>query len=53
MPKQTLKLLNTHLKRGVTPPTHDSYPVYIPADKLALLEKNYHAKRVAKLFCNA
>lgn len=50
MPKQTLKLLNTHLKRGVTPPTHDSYPVYIPADKLALLEKNYHPKGLQNYF---
>ncbi|MCX6075209.1 MAG: lytic transglycosylase domain-containing protein [Campylobacterales bacterium] len=50
MPKQTLKLLNTHLKRGVTPPSHSSYPVYIPADKLALLEKNYHPQGLQNYF---
>lgn len=34
MPKQNLKMLNTHLRRGVTPPNAMAYPVYIPREKL-------------------
>lgn len=34
MPKQNLIRLNTHLKRGVTPPNRNAYPIYIPKSKL-------------------
>lgn len=50
MPKQKLKLLNTHLKRGITPPNQNSYPVYIPETKLALFEQKYQPRRLQKYF---
>jgi membrane-bound lytic murein transglycosylase D len=50
MPKQKLKLLNTHLKRGITPPNKNSYPVYIPEDKLALFEEKYRPNGLQKYF---
>lgn len=50
MPKQKLKLLNTHLKRGITPPNENSYPVYIPEDKLALFEEKYRPSELKKYF---
>lgn len=50
MPKQKLKLLNTHLKQGVTPPSQNSYPVYIPEDKLALFEEKYRPRELKKYF---
>jgi len=34
MPKKKLVKLNTHLKKGVTPPNYESYPIYIPKSKL-------------------
>lgn len=34
MPKQNLVKLNTHLKKGVTPPNEQSYPIYIPKAKM-------------------
>lgn len=50
MPKQKLKLLNTHLKRGITPPNENTYPVYIPEDKLALFEEKYRPSELKKYF---
>jgi membrane-bound lytic murein transglycosylase D len=50
MPKQKLKFLNTHLKRGVTPPNVNSYPVYIPESKLALFQAKYHPKGLKNYF---
>jgi len=50
IPKQKLKLLNTHLKRGITPPNENSYPVYIPEDKLALFEEKYRPSELKKYF---
>jgi len=50
MPKQKLKLLNTHLKRGITPPNQNSYPVYIPEEKLALFEEKYRPRGLQKYF---
>ncbi|MCX6062126.1 MAG: transglycosylase SLT domain-containing protein [Campylobacterales bacterium] len=50
MPKQKLKLLNTHLKHGITPPSQNSYPVYIPQEKLALFEEKYRPKELKKYF---
>ncbi|MFA6187722.1 MAG: lytic transglycosylase domain-containing protein [Sulfuricurvum sp.] len=44
MPKKKLLLLNTHLKRGITPPSKDMYPVYIPEDKLELFRQTYRPK---------
>jgi membrane-bound lytic murein transglycosylase D len=43
-------LLNTHLKRGITPPNKNSYPVYIPEDKLALFEEKYRPNGLQKYF---
>jgi len=50
MPKQKLKLLNTHLKRGITPPNQNSYPVYIPEAKRALFEEKYRPRGLQKYF---
>jgi membrane-bound lytic murein transglycosylase D len=50
MPKQKLKLLNTHLKRGVTPPSQNTYPVYIPEEKLALFQEKYRPRGLQKYF---
>jgi len=50
MPKQKLKLLNTHLKRGITPPNQNSYPVYIPEEKRALFEQKYRPRGLQKYF---
>lgn len=50
MPKQKLKLLNTHLKRGITPPNQNSYPVYIPEEKLVLFEQKYRPRGLQKYF---
>lgn len=50
MPKQKLKLLNTHLKHGVTPPSKNNYPVYIPEDKLSLFEEKYRPQGLKKYF---
>lgn len=50
MPKQKLKLLNTHLKRGVTPPSQNTYPVYIPEEKLLLFQKKYRPIGLQKYF---
>lgn len=50
MPKQKLKLLNTHLKRGITPPSKNTYPVYIPESKLALFQEKYRPKGLQNYF---
>lgn len=50
MPKKKLLLLNTHLKRGVTPPSKDMYPVYIPEDKLELFRQTYRTKDLKGYF---
>jgi membrane-bound lytic murein transglycosylase D len=50
MPKKKLVLLNTHLKRGVTPPSNDMYPVYIPEDKLQLFRETYRTKALKGYF---
>lgn len=41
MPKKNLVQLNTHLKKGVTPPNQKSYPIYIPKDKLDEFRQKY------------
>lgn len=50
MPKKKLVLLNTHLKRGVTPPSENTYPVYIPEEKLALFREKYRPKTLQGYF---
>jgi membrane-bound lytic murein transglycosylase D len=50
MPKKKLLLLNTHLRRGVTPPSKDMYPVYIPEDKLQLFRDTYRTKALKGYF---
>ncbi len=50
MPKKKLMLLNTHLKRGVTPPSKNAYPVYIPEAKLELFRQNYRPKALQGYF---
>ena len=44
MPKQKLVKLNTHLKKGVTPPTQQSYPIYIPKSKLTEFRLKFEPK---------
>jgi len=41
MPKQKLVILNTHLKKGVTPPNQKSYPIYIPTSKLGMFQQKF------------
>jgi membrane-bound lytic murein transglycosylase D len=50
MPKKKLLLLNTHLKQGVTPPTNEMYPVYIPEEKLELFRQTYRTKTLKGYF---
>jgi len=50
MPKKKLVTLNTHLKKGVTPPNEQSYPVYIPQDKLDDFRKKYRTKELKGYF---
>jgi membrane-bound lytic murein transglycosylase D len=50
MPKKKLMLLNTHLKRGITPPSKNAYPVYIPEAKLELFRQNYRPKALQGYF---
>lgn len=44
MPKKNLIRLNTHLKRGVTPPNESSYPIYIPKEKLDEFQRKFRPK---------
>jgi len=50
MPKKKLLLLNTHLRRGVTPPSKDMYPVYIPEEKLHMFREIYRTKALKGYF---
>lgn len=50
MPKKTLLKLNTHLKKGVTPPNDQAYPVYIPQEKLDEFRQKYHTKELKGYF---
>lgn len=50
MPKKKLVVLNTHLKKGITPPNEQSYPVYIPQDKLDEFRKKYRTKELKGYF---
>lgn len=44
MPKKNLLKLNTHLKKGITPPNEQAYPVYIPQNKLDEFRQKYRPK---------
>lgn len=50
MPKSNLVKLNTHLKKGVTPPNEQSYPVYIPKEKLDEFRQKYRTKGLQGYF---
>lgn len=50
MPKKRLMLLNTHLRRGITPPSQNTYPVYIPEAKLELFREKYRPKTLKGYF---
>lgn len=50
MPKTSLVKLNTHLKKGVTPPNQDSYPIYIPKEKLEDFRLKYHTHELKGYF---
>ncbi len=50
MPKKKLITLNTHLKKGVTPPNEQAYPVYIPQDRLDEFRKKYRPKELKGYF---
>lgn len=50
MPKSKLVRLNTHLKKGITPPNSSSYAVYIPQDKLQAFQQKYRPKGLKRFF---
>ncbi len=50
MPKKNLFKLNTHLKKGVTPPNVQSYPVYIPKAKLDDFRLKFRTKELKGYF---
>lgn len=50
MPKNKLLKLNTHLKKGVTPPNEQAYPVYIPQAKLEDFRQKYRTKELKGYF---
>ncbi|MDD5051192.1 MAG: transglycosylase SLT domain-containing protein [Sulfuricurvum sp.] len=50
MPKNKLVKLNTHLKKGITPPNEESYPVYIPKSKLDEFRQKYRTNELKGYF---
>lgn len=50
MPKKNLVVLNTHLKKGVTPPNEQSYPIYIPKEKLDDFRQKFRTKDLKGYF---
>jgi membrane-bound lytic murein transglycosylase D len=50
MPKTNLVSLNTHLKKGITPPNEQSYPVYIPKEKLDEFREKFQPKDIHGYF---
>lgn len=50
IPKSKLVHLNTHLKKGITPPNSSSYAVYIPQDKLQAFQQKYRPKGFKRFF---
>lgn len=50
MPKKNLLRLNTHLKKGVTPPNQQSYPIYIPKTKLGDFRQKFRTRELKGYF---
>lgn len=50
MPKKNLLRLNTHLKKGITPPNIQSYPVYIPKAKLDDFRQKFRTRELKGYF---
>ncbi|MGA9045937.1 transglycosylase SLT domain-containing protein [Sulfuricurvum sp.] len=50
MPKKNLVVLNTHLKKGVTPPNEQSYPIYIPKEKLDDFRQKFRTRDLKGYF---
>lgn len=50
MPKKNLLRLNTHLKKGVTPPNRQSYPIYIPQSKLTDFREKFRTRELKGYF---
>ncbi|MBN2870789.1 MAG: transglycosylase SLT domain-containing protein [Campylobacterales bacterium] len=50
MPKKNLVRLNTHLKKGVTPPNQNSYPIYIPKSKLGDFREKFRTRELKGYF---
>jgi len=50
MPKKNLVRLNTHLRKGVTPPNEKSYPIYIPKEKLYEFRNKFRTKEFKGYF---
>lgn len=50
MPKKNLVRLNTHLKKGITPPNTQDYPVYIPKNKLDDFRQKFRTKDLQGYF---
>lgn len=50
MPKTKLVKLNTHLKKGITPPNEESYPVYIPKAKVDEFRQKYRTHELKGYF---
>lgn len=50
MPKKNLLRLNTHLKKGVTPPNQSSYPIYIPKTRLSDFREKFRTRELKGYF---
>lgn len=50
MPKKNLVRLNTHLKKGVTPPDQQAYPIYIPKEKLPVFRERFRTRDLKGYF---
>lgn len=50
MPKQKLLTLNTHLKKGVVPPSQQAYPIYIPKNKVDEFREKFRTRELKGYF---
>ncbi len=50
MPKKHLVRLNTHLKKGITPPNQSAYPIYIPKEKLGDFRQKFRTRELKGYF---
>ncbi len=50
MPKKSLVRLNTHLRKGITPPDQQSYPIYIPKSKLDIFRERFCTRELKGYF---